>query len=144
MSIGMGGDWDDNGDDDWEPLHIGMSSWGEGGEDDTMGQETDATLLAQCYLDSANKPIAAVDRLVDRLDRLLLVGNLYRARNLLDALDTDRLAPNVLTGVLSITYHAKGVVDHTGFLRRALHSLRHTWKLDENRLHRIEERFSHE
>lgn len=89
-----------------------------------------------------NKPREATDFLVEKLDALLMGNELNRVRMLLEQLDAHRLPPSALTGVLTLTRHAKQELaeEHLRFFERAMKALETTWSFSEERRNRIAER----
>jgi hypothetical protein len=84
--------------------------------------------------------IAATDLLVDQLDGLLSANELSLARILLDRVDPHQFPPSVLTGLLTIVYHAPSQFDRSDFWARVRTALRTTWNWDDYRMESLEAR----
>ena len=100
-------------------------------------------LLARaCKESDEGRTLAAVDLLVERLDAWLTTAEFDRVRWLLEHLDTDKLPPEVLTPILSVTRHAKGLLGDTRtlFFDRVMQSLEHKWRLPPEQRDRVAER----
>lgn len=99
-----------------------------------------AEALERAYAEvAADRPLAATDALLDHLDKALSAGDTASACAVLDRLDASRLSPNVLTGVLSLSWHAREVLGgaHERAFERAMAALESTWKLPPERRERI-------
>lgn len=99
-----------------------------------------AALVADARREAdAGRPIAATDLLVELLDTLLLGGDVQFAQAVLDAINPDHLPPQVLTGVLSLTAHARDALgeSRSGFVKRVMTALDRTWKLPADRRQKI-------
>lgn len=96
----------------------------------TAAQTAVKEALERAYADAdAGRLIEATDALVWRLDRWLVGGEFEQVRRVLDRLDVDRLPTPVLTGVLTLTSHAR---EHLGevrerFFARVMRALEVTW-----------------
>lgn len=111
----------------------------------TSEQNSDATLIACARaLVSAGKPLRAGDLIVEQIDRLLTAGKFDRVVDILRLIDPDKFPSNVLTGVLSVTWHAKAELseEHERFLHDVLEALETTWNFPEDRIRKIKERLS--
>lgn len=99
--------------------------------------------LKAAYARVARKlPREATDHLVEHLDALLAGNELTRVRTILERIETTRLPPGVLTGVLSLTWHAREALAdaRTGFFERVMQALETTWEVSEDRRRSIAER----
>ena len=87
-------------------------------------------------------PIAAVDLLIDQIDKLFTDNEISCVKMILNRIDVNRLPPQVLSGILSLTWHGKEVLGDTRikFFERSMDALKNTWKLSIERLNKIEER----
>lgn len=102
-----------------------------------------AILEAACDEIARDLPIAATDRLAERLDTLLLAGDFGLAGTLLERIDVMFFPPQVLTGVLTTTAPAREPLGgaYRSFRDRVLAALESTWKLPPERRERIARRF---
>jgi Zn-dependent peptidase ImmA (M78 family) len=100
-------------------------------------------VLGWAYDEAARaRPVAATDLLLYHLDELLAGGEVLRVCLLLDRLDAHRLPPNVLTGVLSLTWHAREALGdvRTRLFNRCMQALEETWRVSSERREGIAER----
>lgn len=87
-------------------------------------------------------PLAAGDIIVGHLDGLLSAGAFDRAAEVLRRIDVDKFPSNVLTGVLSLTWHGKAELGEarSKFYDRAMRALDVTWGLSNERREKISAR----
>ncbi|MFP2924815.1 ImmA/IrrE family metallo-endopeptidase [Pyxidicoccus sp. 3LG] len=110
---------------------------------DELATEWVEQVLAEAYaVVAAGRPLEATDLLFDRLDALLSGGDDVRARLLLSRLDPTRLPPEVLTALLTLASHGRGMLGETwsGFRDRSLKALDVHWQLPAARRRRLSER----
>ncbi len=90
------------------------------------------TLAAALEAVSHGHEIEAADLLVDRLDALLLAGEIDGARRALARIDPSRLPPKVLSSVLMISAHAREELGESRLtlLDRSRVALSETWHLE--------------
>jgi hypothetical protein len=100
------------------------------------------SVLAMAYEHvQGGRPMMATDTLVQQLDRWLVEGEIEHVRLALEKLDPSRCPPEVLTGVLSLTWHAKERLPTRGaFFERAMEALDRIWGLPSERLAMVAER----
>ena len=106
-------------------------------------QPTDQEVLESAYeKDALGLDLAATDLLVERLDALLTGNELARVKVILNELDENRLSPGVLTGILTLTWHAKSDLGEvrTVLYERVMHALETQYGVSEERRQRIQER----
>lgn len=99
-------------------------------------------ILERAYAEvEADRPLAASDLLFEQVDAALS-GDSERARLLLDRLDPARLAPDVLTPLLTLASHGRDVLAESWlrFLARTLQALDERWAFPEERRRRLLER----
>lgn len=88
---------------------------------------------------SQGREIAAGDALVEHLDDLFLAGEFDVARRLLVRLDSKRLPPKVLSGLLMVSKEAKSELgdDRAAFFERVRAALSETWRLPPEQVEAI-------
>lgn len=88
------------------------------------------------------REIEATDHLVEHFDGLFLTARFQDARDLLAELDPCELPPRVLTGILTVTAHARAQVEaaRADFFVRVVDALRKVWNLSPDAIARITER----
>lgn len=84
----------------------------------------------------SNKPLAATDFIVERIDDLMCEGRFDFVVAILDSINTDRFTPQVIAAVLMITSHAKDALGETRdhFFNKAMSSMVDTWAVPSSDL----------
>jgi hypothetical protein len=102
-----------------------ICGWCKARSDGALDRDTDALLRVAYEHVEAGRPVAATDALVGQLDAWLGAGHFDRVIALLERCDAERLAPDVLTGILSLTAHAKASLgpSRPAFFERAMAAL---------------------
>lgn len=107
-----------------------------------MDNPVDQVLQEAYFTYEQGLPMRTSDVLAEWIDRHCKQGDFDSVKTLLNNLEGSRLPPAALTGVLSITSHAKEFLGETRkqFFTRTMEVLRTLYQLPEDRLTSIEER----
>ncbi len=104
-----------------------------------MNEMSERTIQRALQALSEGRELLAGDTLVDHLEDLFLAGDFDVAGQFLALLDVERLPPDVLSGVLMISKHAKAELGgaRTVFFDRARKALSETWHLHPSQVDSI-------
>jgi uncharacterized pyridoxal phosphate-containing UPF0001 family protein len=102
-------------------------------------------ILDDVYKATANEmPMTATDILVDWMDEHFRNGTFSEVSNMLDIADVKKMATQTLTGLLTISYHAKDKLgdSRNKIFQRALDDFRDRRGFSEERITRLIQRLS--
>lgn len=92
---------------------------------------------------ASKRLLEAADKAAYLLDSLFLSGEFESAKTFLDGLRPHDLPPVVLTGICTVSWHARTELGSSWkvFLNQTLYALEHEWKLDKDRMRELRKRF---